>query len=104
LRSNAPFARLGAALRERAVPARLSHDAGTYLCNYAYWRALERAARSRPASEHTVHRRILVQFVHIPPVRLGPRKRGDKKPALALPPLVAAAEALLVALIAASRR
>jgi len=36
----APFARLLGAVRSSAVPARLSRDAGRYLCNYAYWRAL----------------------------------------------------------------
>ncbi|MBV8510325.1 MAG: hypothetical protein JO289_09165, partial [Xanthobacteraceae bacterium] len=39
-RGRAPFARLAAAVRTSGLPARLSRDAGTYLCNYAYWRAL----------------------------------------------------------------
>ncbi|HYA06439.1 MAG TPA: pyroglutamyl-peptidase I, partial [Xanthobacteraceae bacterium] len=39
-RGNAPFARLLAAARTQAFPARLSRDAGRYLCNYAYWQAL----------------------------------------------------------------
>ena len=49
LRGAAPFARLLGAVRSSAVPARLSRDAGRYLCNYAYWRALEQATR-RPAA------------------------------------------------------
>lgn len=94
LRGAAPFARLLGAARANAVPARLSCDAGRYLCNYAYWRALERSRHGRP----------LVQFVHIPRVSLGPRRRrrGRRVPSLAT--LVAAAERLLIALIAASRR
>jgi pyroglutamyl-peptidase len=91
---NAPFARLLGAVRARAVPARLSRDAGRYLCNYAYWRALQRVGGGGP----------LVQFVHIPPVQLGsrPRRRArQRSPTLAS--LITAAEALLIALIAASR-
>ena len=61
LRGAAPFARLLGAVRSSAVPARLSRDAGRYLCNYAYWRALEQASAGRP----------LVQFIHIPRVLCG---------------------------------
>jgi hypothetical protein len=61
------------------------------LCNYAYWRALERARETA----------MLVQFIHIPPIRLRPRRRRFRHNTL---PLVGAAEMLLVALIAASRR
>jgi len=93
LRGAAPFARLLGALRGRRIPARLSRDAGRYLCNYAYWRALESAGGRRP----------LVQFVHIPEVALAPRRRGAR-PLPAFSSLVAAGEALLVALLAASRR
>ncbi len=95
LRGDAPFARLCGALRAHHVPARLSRDAGRYLCNYAYWRALEQAHSGRP----------LVQFVHIPQIPLKPRplrRRGRRTPSLMA--LTAAAEAMLVALVAASRR
>jgi pyroglutamyl-peptidase len=37
LKGNAPFARLASAAGKQA---RLSRDAGRYLCNYIYWRAL----------------------------------------------------------------
>ena len=93
LRGTAPFRRLLGAVRVSGFPARLSRDAGRYLCNYAYWRALEGA---RDTS-------MLVQFIHIPQIRLMPRRRRSRRNALALAPLVAAAEMLLVALIAASR-
>lgn len=93
----APFYRLLGAMRAGAVPVRLSRDAGRYLCNYAYWRALEQSPQGRP----------LVQFVHIPAIRRYPRPRRNskvKRRTLALPKVVAAAEGLLIALAAASRR
>jgi pyroglutamyl-peptidase len=95
LRGAAPFADLLGALRGCPIAARLSRDAGRYLCNYAYWHALGLARNSRP----------LVQFIHIPAVRLGPRPRWQlrrRQPSFAA--LLAAAERLLIALIAASRR
>jgi len=92
-RGSAPAARLLGAVRPIGIPARLSRDAGRYLCNYAYWRALQRSRDGAP----------LVQFIHIPPVRLQPRRRRVKRPSLSLPPLLAAAEALLIALMTASR-
>ena len=89
LAGNAPFARLASAAGPRS---RLSRDAGNYLCNYIFWRALEQVRGTRP----------LVQFVHIPPVGTKPRRRSKKPPTLAQ--LLKSAEALLIALIAASRR
>jgi pyroglutamyl-peptidase len=91
LKGNAPFVRLLDAARNR-FPARLSRDAGRYLCNYVYWQAL-RGARDGPT---------LVQFVHIPSVRVRsrrPRKHGHQS----FTQLVRAAEAVLIALIASSR-
>jgi pyroglutamyl-peptidase len=91
LTGNAPFARLAGAA---GAQARLSRDAGNYLCNYLYWRALEQARGTRP----------LVQFVHVPPIsaKPGPRRRANRPPTLAQ--LLRPAEALLIALVAASRR
>jgi pyroglutamyl-peptidase len=88
----APFARLLHAARSARVPVRLSRDAGRYLCNYIYWRALEHAGAKGP----------LVQFVHIPPLG-AKRRRPAKRRRMALPPMIDAAEAMLIALIAASR-
>ena len=90
LAGNAPFARLAGAAGPKA---RLSRDAGRYLCNYVYWRALEQVRGTRP----------LVQFVHIPPVSVKARLRRSKMPPT-LSQLLKPAEALLIALIAASRR
>jgi pyroglutamyl-peptidase len=92
-RGHAPFAALLGAVRTGGFPARLSSDAGRYLCNYVYWHALGRVRGNRP----------LVQFVHVPRVRLSPQ-RPSKRHAPSFARLVAAAEALLIALIAASRR
>lgn len=92
---HAPFSRLAAALRGRKVPARLSRDAGTYLCNYAYWRALALAPEGRP----------LVVFVHIPIVRTAARPRQRlKRRAVSLRHILGAAEDLLIALAAAAKR
>jgi len=90
----APFPHLLNALRRTALPARLSRDAGTYLCNYAYWRALQGVRDDRP----------LVQFVHIPWVRATSRRAKSLRNAPALSRVVAAGENLLIVLVAASRR
>jgi pyroglutamyl-peptidase len=91
LTGNAPFARLAGAA---GTNARLSRDAGRYLCNYVYWRALEQVRGTRP----------LVQFVHIPLVGTKPRRQQRSKMPPTLAQLLKAAEAILIALIAASRR
>src|SRR5580692_8472147 len=91
LTGNAPFARLAGAA---GTKARLSRDAGNYLCNYVYWRALEQVRGTRP----------LVQFVHIPLVGTTPRRQQRSKMPPTLAQLLKAAEAILIALIAASRR
>jgi len=98
LRGAAPFARLLGVLRRRGVPARLSRDAGNYLCNYAYWRALERARGGTP----------LVQFIHVPSLRLKPRPRRHaaqrRGRTSSFADLITAGETLLIALIAARPR
>ncbi len=59
-RGRAAFSRLLAAARATRVTTRLSRDAGKYLCNYIYWRALEAAARPGGPGR--------VVFIHVPPV------------------------------------
>jgi pyroglutamyl-peptidase len=88
--------RLSAALRNARIPARLSHDAGRYLCNYVYWQALAAADRE--------NRVPLVQFVHVPPLRRAslPRRRR-RNPALSAGDLLRGGESILLALITAAR-
>jgi len=92
-RGNAPFAALTGATRTAKSPARASRDAGRYLCNYLYWRALERTGR-----------KPLAQFVHIPPLGNKLRRKNATKSRPTLAQLLETAEALLLALVAASRR
>jgi pyroglutamyl-peptidase len=94
LSGRAPFTHILNAARSARVPSRLSRDAGRYLCNYAYWRALEKTADSA----------TLVQFVHIPLVRRGPvPQMRAKHRAPSLTDLVRAGETILIALVAAAR-
>jgi pyroglutamyl-peptidase len=91
-RGNAPFTRLIVASGATRVPTRLSRDAGRYLCNYVYWRALE-ASRSG----------TLTQFIHIPPVGRKPLRPGRKR-RVSHAALTRAGEAILLALLSAQRR
>jgi pyroglutamyl-peptidase len=92
------------------VAAAPSRNAGAYLCNYLYWRALEAAADADgPGS---------VIFIHVPPVGLKelprklfkrppkrlskklPNRRRKRKPrAPRLNDLVRAGEAIVLAMI-----
>jgi pyroglutamyl-peptidase len=91
---NAPFARLLAASRKSRARSRLSGDAGRYLCNYVYWRALEAASRSGTP---------LAQFIHSPWVPIVRRRPGRRK-RMSHAALARAGEAILLALLAAQRR
>jgi pyroglutamyl-peptidase len=53
-------------LRRARVPARVSRDAGAYLCNAAFFLALGRARSSRPP--------LPTAFVHLPVPRAGDRE------------------------------
>jgi pyroglutamyl-peptidase len=91
---SAPFQKLVDAARTARVPTRLSRNAGTYLCNYVYWRGIEaKRQNGRP--------RVVV-FVHVPNLARTARMRGAGR-RLTLDDLVRAGEAILVAVIAASR-
>jgi pyroglutamyl-peptidase len=68
VRGRAPFSRLLAAARGTRVRTILSRDAGNYLCNYVYWRALETAA--------AVDGPRRVVFVHVPRVAAKARRRA----------------------------
>ncbi len=100
----APAQRLLAAARAAGMPAALSDDAGSYLCNYLCWRAGEAAARDGGPR--------LVAFVHVPNVHAAgvrvPRSRRLQRPrAPARPPfrldqLIRAGEAIMRAALAAA--
>jgi pyroglutamyl-peptidase len=94
LRGRAPFAPLLAAVRACRLPVRFSHNAGRYLCNYAYWRAIEAVPPSR-----------LVLFVHVPHIARGKRpRRAFNRRGVTMDGLVRAGEAVLRTLLAAARR
>lgn len=104
IRARAPGLPLLQAAAKARVPVRLSHDAGGYICNLAYWRALSFVPTGAPSP--------LVQFVHIPRVASGPRPRRNsgrrrvrsahKRP-IRPADLLRAAEALLGVLVARAR-
>lgn len=89
--------RLAAAARMAGIDARLSRDAGRYICNAALYRTLHTAREN--------NRPRLVAFAHIPrprrPARLD-AKRGRPRPTFAS--LVRAGEAILAAFMAEARR
>ena len=92
--------RLLAAARSAGVRPILSRNAGAYLCNYAYWRALEAAARAGGPR--------VVAFVHTPPLRLKARpcraKRERQTGSMhALARLTRVSEAMLIAIRAMFR-
>ncbi|AWN36163.1 peptidase C15 [Methylobacterium radiodurans] len=86
-RSGTAAAQALAALRRRGIDARLSNDAGRYLCNASYFAALGTG--------------LPVLFVHIPPV---PRTRRPRRPGRSSPPRQAAALAEIARLLARGSR
>lgn len=90
-------ARLCRAARATGLDARLSRDAGSYLCNYLCWRALE-AGRATGIPR-------LAAFVHIPQVsRDATLSRTTSADRITLDHLVDAGEALLLQMMAMVRR
>jgi pyroglutamyl-peptidase len=109
LAGRAPFRTLVRAAQAARVPARLSCDAGSYLCNYVYWRGIEATWRNRPVP--------IVAFVHVPAVARpavsrpavarpavgrARRRRGAKR-APTLNDVARAGEAILLALVSVAR-
>jgi pyroglutamyl-peptidase len=86
--------RLVTAARTTGMPAALSHDAGSYLCNYLCWRASEACAQ--PGSLR------VSAFVHVPRVQAGQRSRL-RRPPFTVEDLVHAGEAMVLAAIKAAR-
>ena len=89
-------ARLLSAARATGVDARPSRDAGSYLCNYLSWRAIE-ATQAEDGPR-------LAAFIHIPPL---PRPGTALRPGSAritLEGLVDAGEAMLMELVKLTRQ
>jgi pyroglutamyl-peptidase len=79
------------------VDARASRDAGSYLCNYLSWRAIE-ATRGDSGPR-------LAAFVHVPPLaRDGARPRKGTSHRVTLEELVDAGEAMLLEMVRLARR
>jgi pyroglutamyl-peptidase len=78
------------------VDARASRDAGSYLCNYLSWRAIEATRHSGGPS--------LAAFVHIPPVArdAGSQSKGTHR--VTPEQLVDTGEAVLLELVKLTRR
>jgi pyroglutamyl-peptidase len=107
VRNPLPLARLVKAARAAGAAVTRSRNAGSYLCNYVYWRGLEAAALpDGPA---------IVIFVHVPPVSLKKRPKrlsaapfkkqrtGTRRPAR-LDDLVRAGEAIVLAMMPLAAR
>jgi len=78
------------AVRATGIDARLSRDAGAYLCNYLSWRAIE--ATQRPGGP------ALASFIHVPLVaRDGTAHEGTSD--ITLEQLVDAGEAMLMEMV-----
>jgi pyroglutamyl-peptidase len=79
------------------IDARASRDAGSYLCNYLSWRAIEATyADAGPR---------LAAFVHVPPIaRNGASLRKGLAPRITLEELVDTGEAMLMEMVKLTRR
>jgi pyroglutamyl-peptidase len=79
------------------IDARASRDAGSYLCNYLSWRAIE-ATRAADGPR-------LAAFVHVPPItRDGAKQRKGTTPCITLEELVDAGEAMVLEMVKLTRR
>ena len=90
------IAKLLRAADRTGVDARTSRDAGSYLCNYLSWRAIE--ATSGDAGPR------LAAFVHVPPLtRDGASQRKGGTRRVTLDELVDAGEAMLLEIVRLTR-
>ena len=84
------------AAKATGLDARASRDAGSYLCNYLSWRAIETVnAGNGPR---------LAAFIHIPPLARGGATRRKGFPRITLEELVDAGEAMLLEMARLARR
>ena len=83
------------AARATGIDARLSRDAGSYLCNYLSWHAIEASLRPGGPS--------LAAFIHVPLVtRDGTSRRGAL--GITLNQLIDAGEAILIEIVKLTRQ
>jgi pyroglutamyl-peptidase len=79
------------------IDARASRDAGSYLCNYLSWRAIEATCGDTGAR--------LAAFVHVPPLpRNGAPQRKGARHRVTLEELVDAGEAMLLEMVKLARK
>jgi pyroglutamyl-peptidase len=79
------------------IDARVSRDAGSYLCNYLSWRAIEATGRD--------HGPRFAAFVHVPPLPRGAvSQRMGAAHRITLEELVDAGEAMLMELVRLTRQ
>ena len=83
------------AARATGIDARLSRDAGAYLCNYLSWRAIE--ATQQPTGP------ALASFIHVPLIARDGSAREEASD-ITLEQLVDAGEAMLLELVKLTRR
>ena len=89
-------AKLFRAARATGIDARDSRDAGSYLCNYLSWRAIE-ATRGDSGPR-------LAAFVHVPPLaRVAESRRRGSAHRVTLEQLVDAGEAMLLEMVRLAR-
>jgi pyroglutamyl-peptidase len=89
-------AKLLRAARATGIDARASRDAGSYLCNYLSWRAIE--------AVDEVNGPRLAAFIHIPPLARSGAARRKGSPRITLEELVDAGEAMLMEMVRLARR
>lgn len=78
------------------IDARISRDAGSYLCNYLSWRAIEATRRSSGPR--------LAAFVHIPLFPRDASRHRNAGPAVAFEAMVDAGEAMLMEMVKLARQ
>ena len=89
-------AKLLRAAKGTGLDARTSRDAGSYLCNYLSWRAIEAVnAGNGPR---------LAAFIHIPPLARGGATRRKGFSRITLEELIDAGEAMLLEMVRLARR
>jgi pyroglutamyl-peptidase len=90
-------AKLFRAARATGLDARASRDAGSYLCNYLSWRAIEATCGDGGPS--------LAAFVHVPPLARGAEsRRKNAAHRVTLEELVDAGEAMLLEMVRLARQ